>query len=545
MALDPLNEFRNALTSTQPCSSHPALRRSSSPEEAALWWETVQLCSTTARREHLRWLGTNDLFFLCVYLLDRKHFIASERLKKWTFERCNEIQDDPDDHVDVWPRESFKTEIISFGLVIFDILNDPEVTFGIFSHNRPMAAKLLHAIKYEFETNVLLKEIYSDILWQEPKTDARYASCVWSDHAITVRRRRNRKEATVEAWGLVDGQPVGSRFRKILYDDVVNRDFVSSDMIYKTTQEFKNSLFLTASDPPVYRYVATYQEIGDTTQEIVAKGILKLRQRGPMGPDGLPAYCSDEKFAALRAKTDAKEFALQILCDPSKSKSDSDVGFKDEWLDYYDELPGRRSMNVYIVVDPAGDSPDSNSHFAMWVLGICGDRRVRVLDMARDKLDLEDSWQILFEAVQKWEPIKVGYEKYGMQRDIEHYHYRQKQINYPFTIVPLGNPMMSKDQRIAELIPWYRERRFLFPKAGLHKKLKNGDDFDILKYFKEREYALWPYNKKERDLLDAQARITDTALGVVYPRPYGRRTEYEGGMGGMAAGGSNGSWMCG
>lgn len=548
MAFDALASLREGLrkNSIRPCSRHDDLAASKSPEGALEWWETIKDCSTAAQREHLRWLGKNDLFFLLVYLLNRKHFLRDERTTKWTFRRCREVQEDPNGYADLWPRESFKSEIITFGLTIQDIINDAEKTFGFFSHTRPLASSFLMIIRRELEQNDRLKSLYDDVLWQNPKTDCLNASVPWTAHAITVKRKGNMKEATIEAWGLTDGQPTGRRFSDIVYDDVTSRDATSQTMIQATTDGLKNSFLLTASDPPRYRYIATFQEIGDTTQDVIDEGLFKLRKRGPLDSQGNVAYCSDEKFSDFRKKLGTKIFALQILLDPSKSKAETDLGFKDEWLDYYDDPPTRRAMNVYGLVDPAGDTPDSNSQFALWVVGLCADKRVRVLDIVLDKLDLEQCWQVLFNCQRKYDPLKWGYEKYGMQRDIEHYKFRMNEMNYKFNIVPLGGVRRSKDQRIGELVPWFRDKRIIFPRH-LNKTLKDGRRLDVLKYFHDREYSLWPYNPKQRDLLDALARICDNDLGLVFPKPYGGvlRWGSEGyaSGGGTAEGGGGGSWL--
>ena len=99
--------------------------------------------------------------------------------------------------------------IITFGLTIQDILVDPEITAGIFSHTRPIAKGFLRQIKREFEWNTALKSLFPDILYQEPHE----RSPKWSeDDGLVVKRRGNPKESTVEAWGLVDGQPTGKHF---------------------------------------------------------------------------------------------------------------------------------------------------------------------------------------------------------------------------------------------------------------------------------------------------------------------------------------------
>jgi hypothetical protein len=545
---NPLAEFRQSLSRNSPCTVHPPLARSDSPEMAALWAETVELCNESARREHLRWLARNDLFFLCVYILNRKHFIDNPRRAAWTFQRCNEVQDDPNNYVDLWPRESFKSEIISFGLTIQDILNDPEVTFGIFSHNRPMAKDFLVVIKRELGDNEKLKGLFPEILWQNPKTETIKASVSWSENeGITVKRKGNPKEATIEAWGLTDGQPTGKRYKKLLYEDVVNRDAISEMMMVKTTVEFENSLLLTASDPPIARYVATFQEIGDTTQQIIDRKMLRLRKRPPIDDEGKPAYCSDEKFTWFKKNLSNKTFALQILLDPTKAKDESDIGFHQDWLVYYpeDDLPSRRGMNVYVLVDPAGNSTESNSRNVIAAVGLTADRRAWLLDMVWDKMDLEECWLALFDMVQRWTPTRVGYEKFGMQRDIEHFHYRMKEANYPFTIVPLGGTHLSKNQRIERLIPWCRDRRLLLPKKGIHKTLKDGTKIDLVKQFVEHEYLVFPYSGKLKDMLDALALIANPDLGITFPRSYGSGSYGEGGRGGYDGDGGGGNWMTG
>lgn len=542
---NPTAEFRQRLTKVNACTIHPPLARSRDPEEAALWWETVQLCSDTAKRDHLRWLARNDLFFLAVYILNRKHFIRDERAASWTFSRCREVQESPNNNLDLWPRGSFKSEIISFALTIQDIINNPELTFGIFSHNRTMAKDFLGVIKRELEGNVLLKDLFSEILWQDPKLEARAASVSWSENeGITVKRKGNPKEATIEAWGLTDGQPTGKRYQVLLYDDVVNRDAISPLMIQKTTQEFENSLMLTASDPSIRRYVATFQEIGDTTCQLIEKQFGTLRLHKPVDEQGNVLYCSDERFAQAKRESSAKVFALQILLDPTKAKDEFDVGFHQDWLMYYnaDDTPTRRAMNVYVLVDPAGNSSESNSRNVIATIGVTADRNMWLLDLICDKMDLEDCWQSLFAVVQKWEPTRVGYEKFGMQRDIEHFHYRMKQANYPFTIMALGGTHLSKDQRIERLIPVCKDRRLMLPKKGIVKKLRDGTERDLVKQFVEQEYLLFPYTKV-KDTLDAVALICNPDLGVTYPKRYGSSNRESGGSSGYGEGSSGGGWM--
>jgi hypothetical protein len=156
------------------------------------------------------------LWVLLCYGLGRK-----DAYNQWVFERCLEVQAEPDGYLDLWAREHWKSSIITFAKTIQDILRNPEQTFGIFSHTRPIAKAFLRQIKQEFERNERLKRWFPDILYTDPHKD----SPKWSeDEGIVVKRKGNPKEATVEAWGVVDGQPTSKHFGVMIFDDVVVQD---------------------------------------------------------------------------------------------------------------------------------------------------------------------------------------------------------------------------------------------------------------------------------------------------------------------------------
>lgn len=181
----------------------------------------------------IREWARNDLFFLLVYVLGRR-----DADNDWVFERCREVEQSPNGHLDLWARGHYKSTIITFALTIQDILRDPEITVGIFSHTRPIAKAFLRQIKREFETNTELQRLFSDILYERPATE----SPKWSeDEGIVVKRKGNPKESTVEAWGLVDGQPTSKHYRLRVYDDVVTRESVTTpEMMAKTTEAFQS-----------------------------------------------------------------------------------------------------------------------------------------------------------------------------------------------------------------------------------------------------------------------------------------------------------------
>ena len=166
-----------------------------------------------------------DLFWLLVYGLGR-----ADANNDFVFDRCAEVQASPNGHLDLWAREHYKSSIITFALTIQDILNDPEVTIGIFSHTRPIAKGFLRQIKREFDGNETLKALFPEILWAKPDKEAPK----WSeDDGLVVKRLGNPVPSTVEAWGIVDAQPVSRHFSHMVYDDVVTAGSVTGPDMMK------------------------------------------------------------------------------------------------------------------------------------------------------------------------------------------------------------------------------------------------------------------------------------------------------------------------
>jgi hypothetical protein len=513
MARDPISELRDSVLRAGACASHPPLARSRSIEEAALWAETVQKCPQDRRIDHLRWLARNDLFFLLVHLLNAK-FLEHQ----WYFDRCAEVQQDPDCHLDFWSRGGGKSTIITYGKTIQDILIDPEVTFGIFSHTRPIAKQFLRQIKSEFEKNELLYQLFPEILYEQPKLEApKWAE----DDGLIVKRKGNPKESTVEAWGLTDGQPTSKHFSHLIYDDVIEERAVTGpDMIDKVTKMWEQSLNLSATDPIKFRVAGTFYDEGDTYHVMMERKFGTVRKR-PIVANGLSLLLSEEGLSKKKQAMSPRTFAMQILLDPTEATKEA--GFRVEWLQRYKTIPNIRSLNKYIVVDPAGDSIKTDSQCAMWVIGLNFDKRKYVLDGALDKMNLSERGDHLFRLIREYDSVlKVGYEKFAMQADVDYLKERMDRENFRFTIIPLGSNQMKKDNKIYErLVPEFRGGLILLPENGIKFTQKSGKQIDLIEYFIEKEYTPFPFTRY-KDGLDSMALLKDPELNIVYPRGYGQ-----------------------
>lgn len=471
----------------------------------------------------MRTLCRTDLYFLIRYALNRPD-VENE----WLFERCREVQANPNGYLDLWAREHYKSTIITFAKSIQDILashgDDPldewggrEVTIGIFSHTRPIAKGFLRQIKMEFEDNVTLRDLFPDIIWKEPHKSAPK----WSeDDGIILKRKSNPKESTVEAWGLVDAQPTSKHFGILMYDDIVTESSVSTvEMMGKVTKAWALSLNL-GTRGGFRRHAGTYYHFNDTYKAIGKRGAAILRIHAATVDatvDGEPVLLSRAELAEKRRDQGPYVFGCQQLLNP---KADSVMGFKKEWLRFYRGERSGKGMNIYILVDPANEKKKKSDYTAMIVFGAASDGNLYILDIVRDRLSLTERTAKLFEVHRHWkqprQKIGVGYEKYGKDSDIEHIEDKMEHENYRFIITPLGGSM-AKNDRIRRTIPDFEQGNIWLPEKLMYVNHEQ-QALDMVQVFIEEEYDPFPVGEHD-DVFDGIARIKDMRVEFPLPNP--------------------------
>lgn len=426
--------------------------------------------------------------------------------------------------LDLWAREHYKSTILTFAGSLFRIIRshgehapEPrEVTIGIFSHTKPIAKGFLRQIKYELETNEHLQMVFDDIFYANPRKEA----AKWTeDEGITVKRRTNPKEATVEAHGLVDGQPTSKHFLHRQYDDVVTLESVTSpDMIAKTTSAYEMSDNL-GTEGGTFALVGTRYHFADTYGDLMKRQAVKVRTH-PCTLDGtenfVPDNCVLMKPETLRGKRLSQgpyTFGTQMLLNP---KGDNAQTLKAEWLNLTaSHTPTADGMNVYILCDPANEKRRTSDYTTFWVVGLGPDQNYVALDVVRDRLNLTERTRTLFELHRTWRPKRVGYEKYGMQADVEHIRAEMEAKNYRFEIVELGGQVPKLD-RIRKLIPLFEGNRIWLRRSKAYTDYE-GQMRNLIEVFIEEEYKAFPVMSHD-DMLDCLARIVDPDLRAEFPR---------------------------
>ena len=208
-----------------------------------LLWEAQYALPNTPegvaeRLKIYQWYTLNDLFF-CIHFAMDCPFIN----RPWLVDRCAEVESDNYMSLDLWFREGFKTTIITIGETIQYALKYPEDAQAIFSHCVGAARNILRAIKTHLESKKLISW-FPLILWE----DTSKAKSWGLESGLTVKRASARREATIEAAGIVEGLPTGNHYNRRIIDDLVDPDGVTTpEQIRKTREGYQQSHNLGSS----------------------------------------------------------------------------------------------------------------------------------------------------------------------------------------------------------------------------------------------------------------------------------------------------------
>ncbi len=479
------------------------------------------------------------------------------------------IQVDREDGIYLVGRAMIPTHnstIITFAGTIQLILNDPEVTVGIFSVNRPLAKAFLKQIMVELEDNKLLQSLFPDIFYETPQKQSRR----WGeDSGLIVKRNSNPPESTVEAHGLVDGMPTGRHFMYRIYDDVVTEKSVTSpEMIKKVTECFDLSEYLGKRGGKRriigtrYHFADTYGVLIRREKDAENEGFERRHAATDDGEfDGKPVFLTQKEWDK-RLQQPKSVVAAQMLLNPMKG---AETVFDIRLLKFWVVRPKR--LNIYIICDPSKGRQAKSDRTAITIQGVDINKNVYFLDGWCHRMTLSQRWTTLRDAYKRWssqpgvESVRVGYEQFGMQTDIEYFELQMEVEKFSFPIDELKWPRTgpkSKTQRIERMEPEIRMGRFKIPctvtideegetvpydcsetKAAqqaianreewrvaksMYKKDEDGKLYNLLTKFFE-EFIFFPVAPYD-DILDSLSRLFDMKIlaPVHYDEEPGRPT---------------------
>lgn len=453
----------------------------------------------------------NDFWFFCRHVSRAGEFLIDSPGHPldgkpwldhpWLFERCREIQANPDGRLRLWPRFHFKTTLDTQNHTLWDLTDNPDLRVGIITYKlEKVGDTFLSGIKEELERNPRLHELGEELLrlfpgrevnpfWKDPLRDCRVAKVPWNNEMLSVNRLSAAREPSITVTSLV--APMTSFHWDIrLWDDLVAEDAVrSKEAIEQTTQLWRN-LAGTAAESTADRYVGTHWAVNDTYQDLIDLGVVELDHQPLYKSDGVtPVLRTVEWVESMRVHMGPYRFAAQMLNDPMAAGRQT---FDVSWL-HYDELdPKERGerCNRYIFAETATAKKGSD-FCVIWVVGL--GRGVPVgnyylLDLVRDRMGMIAFVDILFQKVEVWEPRMVFLEQVGAARDIDYIREKQRLDGFDFRIVELDDKT-KKEDRIQRLQAPWAAGNIIMPRKILGRT--EGRPVNLIQEFIKDEFIPW------------------------------------------------------
>lgn len=340
----------------------------------------------------LAYLCKNDLYFLLCFMLNRR-----DADHPFLYDRIREFEAQPDGMLDLWARGHYKSTIITFAGSIQEILRDPNITIGVFSHTRPIATNFTRQIKIELESNKALQALFPFI-----KPPAGTEVRPWGESMLCVQRTKNKKEQTLEAWGIVQGQPTSKHFDLRVYDDLVVPESVTTpEMIQKTTDQFVLSENLGTRGGR-RRAIGTRYHYDDSYAELMKRGVFKPRLYAATDDgteDGAPVFLSPEELEDKRKTMGSYIFGCQMLQDPVPGGG---AIIQSSWVKYWNEQnkPSKFDRTL-ISMDCAFKDKKESDYVVMQAWGQLGSQAY-LLDQWRGKVDFVETCMQFIRFCSRW-----------------------------------------------------------------------------------------------------------------------------------------------
>lgn len=506
--------------------------------------EEIESKGSTVDKELMgayRFLILNDLWFILAFVMAIPMDII---YRPFVIGVCQEVEDGPDGWcMDLWTRFHFKTSIKTKARTLQRILKYPTKCTMLGSHTRPIAKqKFLRPIKELFEVSQFLKDLFPEVLYQNPKIE----SPKWSeDDGIIVKGHNpSRGEATLEAYGIKDGMPISAHYDWILLDDLETKSDVKNPDVIQTGRDAVDLCnFLLTEGGSIDITGTPYSHLGIYIPHILEKkranGEAKYLYRRKPGTvdgtkDGKPVMMTWEAMADIYAELSKDgygeySFNCQILIDPTPKGTQTLNGSLMMDIDPK-YIPD--NLVKFMLIDPAGDAAENRNKgddWAIWIVGVdpeasdSGLHKRYILDGFLEVLTESAAPELLGRIYMRHPAIRqVGYEFKGiapawMQNFCEYVRkaggtlYEDPKMNM---VVRLKDGGRQKGIRITSAISWPLNNHSLFistsvPDSANRKLREEMDKFgfwpdnglDSLAYLDDilRTFDLNVYRKKKGD----------------------------------------------
>jgi len=405
------------------------------------------------------------------------------------------------------PRGLFKSSVITIGYIIWRICRDPDRTFLIYSYRATKAGNFLKSIREQFQSNVLLNELYPHIIPSASEIRAKcwytvngYRKTIkWTDEQLVVKRSGISPASTIYTCGETTAL-ASVHYDEIIIDDAVTEENYETLNARNATDKKIKSLFPLLNQakpekPSRQIFVGTRWCKDDLYERMSRTEFGESIKIGHKKNSEFQYYCrraiedskaihpslTREKLYRIKTKEVGDFlFAASYMNDPKDAK---DKAFDIEKLKYYMHLPTKiiedrqtngkvevpRRINYATLIDPATGEGKCDS--VVLTVGITDTEDIYVIRYRAGKYDLNETIEFIIEDDREFSPKVIAIEGFGYQRVIgkvleDEMKRRGRKTG---AILNVGNVQSSKDARIRSLQPIINRAR-LFVKIE-HKGL--------------------------------------------------------------------------
>lgn len=393
------------------------------------------------------------------------------------------------------PRSHLKTTIVTVIKRIQDVLKNSTLRILIVGNTGTNAETHLAKIRGQFQQNDLLRWLYPERFWENPRTQAQE----WSHKRLFFPTKAVHGEPTFDTIG-ARGGVVSRHYDIINADDLIADDEYTSEIEMAKTIEWASgieSLFV----PPIEKglldipctfwstvdvYAFFEQYFGGRHEPVVTgpysyqRGPLAVFRRGAI-EDGKPIFpeAVSMEFLERLQNENPERYAAQYANDPYNSGT---TEFKSEWLRYY--TPRDPNMDLLLAWQPGVEKPEIVKRSRLHIVSMCdphagGTRRklkstraaviTTGVDANKGRVYILDCWikraptnEIVDEIIKQnnyWSPQTFSVETNGFQKMLKFWlEERVERDGHPDIPIYEYNPEGDKDglQRIKGLQPLMR-----------------------------------------------------------------------------------------
>lgn len=429
--------------------------------------------------------------------------IVQVNLTPGTLESSHDIADKFDPSLTnlllLLPRGTFKSSVVTIGLTIQALLNDPDFRVLIDSETFSKAKAFLMEIKGHFESNEKLREVFKTLHGSYP--DANAKNDIWSDSQLNVSaRKRRRKEPSISCGG-VDVTKNGMHYDLIVMDDLMSdTNTMNKEQIEKVIQHYKLAISLLDPNCPLivigtrWHYLDVYQHILDNESEN-----FNIMVRSAYNADGslfFPERLDENFLQNTKQRQGSYIFSCQYLNEPVDDETAtfkrSDIILK-PW-DLVKDVP----INWYLLVDPSFEGQYSD-FWGFVVAGMDFQRQLYVRHVLRQKMTYKGGIDAIFNIFHDFPIKRIGVETVATQKSLGYMLNEEQRLRGEWLpILEFKSRSHTKEERIRGLAPYYENHRIFHVKECNQRE--------------ELEYELLHFPKaKHDDVIDSLANILEMA----------------------------------